>query len=631
MARLSKTAALVSAKSRTSRVFGAIEGLVWLGWEGVTQVADHLVLKQIADRLESTGTAVKFLESTVAHPWLFLGVLVMAWATLVLLKTLLSKEEKGDKDGGDSDVPRINQRAHSGNASAGSVGIGGHISGDRNIIGGVIDARTIIYPSSSPAYPQLSITKWMPIPENHALAGRGQTGFEIVNDGGAVAYDASVETFEVEDGVVIKSAVIERIEANGTSFAIAWIDGYGRSPVDSTKWKLLDAMRRASSRSGVAAYQPNYTRTVSIVYRDAEEHWFRSFAPLNFIPSQNRLTLGSTRHSPRLRCNIREGFFHYGDRSRLDQSGTSRSELFVTFLLELVNDGIGDLSITDLDLIVRNGSASKKLAHERVVLPHPHKIKRTTPYHLGVEGITRAVEERLDDFSFPFTITPNRPVSGLVQFILRDHEEQKTSKFQDTAEFILEFLDARDNRHRLARPVGQWDKTGELIPGDHNNRETASTPAAMATDGPILTVVKYGRLSREQAHELAKTDYKEGLFIHNDGATAHKVTVENLIVGTWIVTFNPIDIVRRDETGIATIDRISKIARTEDGQLSQDAQRLETAWHDALQSADFETVDIRVSCKDPRQHPHFFSCLLKREQTKRNDAPFTVFDCRAGH
>ncbi len=94
MARISKVTATVAVRSKSSRIFGAVEGGGWLLWEGAAQVADHFILKQITDRLEKTGAAVKFLNWTVDYPGWFLLLLVMAWATLVLLKTLLSKDEE---------------------------------------------------------------------------------------------------------------------------------------------------------------------------------------------------------------------------------------------------------------------------------------------------------------------------------------------------------------------------------------------------------------------------------------------------------------------------------------------------------------------------------------------------------
>jgi hypothetical protein len=471
------TKARMFASERVSRPVALGLAIGDLLWEGVNKLWEHLLLTWIVERLRDQAATV-FLQWTVDHYILFFFVLVILYLAFVCVRAMFGRgEDQGDR-GLRGDGPNISQERAKG-AHAGIVGSVGDIDRSNVNIGGTQNLGPVIYQSGPPASPQLSVTKWIPIPENHALAGRGQSGFEIVNDGG-VAYDVLLEDFAIDADIFVKSAELERVEANGICFALAWIDGYGHSPIDNPKWKLLDAMREAS-KTGIGLYQPDYAVPISIVYRDSEDHWFRGFATLSFIPSQGRLELSSTRRSPRLRCDIKEGFFQWGDRSRLDEGNVTRSDLIVTLSLQIVNDGASDLSITEVELTIRNQGVSFRPQRGHVVLPQPHQIKRSTPYHEGAQGLTSRVTQRVGDIPFPFTIAPNRPLLGLVQFILTDLKQQNDSEFQDRSDFVLEFLDARGNKHRVARPAARWERTGDLIPYDEQkdvptNRDRVPLP-----------------------------------------------------------------------------------------------------------------------------------------------------------
>jgi len=187
----------------------------------------------------------------------------------------------------------------------GTVGEGANV-----IVGG---NQTIFHPVAFPVpyppiqnRPQLCFKQWAPVPpELIPTLRNGQSGFEIANDGGA-AHEVLVEDFVVDKGVLAKSKTVNRIEANGGDYAYVWLDGFGS--INPAKWDLTGAMRRAASTRGTI----DYSVAVSMVYRDSDHHWFRSFARLVFIPSQDRLEFGATRHSQRVKCEFLEGFFHWG-------------------------------------------------------------------------------------------------------------------------------------------------------------------------------------------------------------------------------------------------------------------------------------------------------------------------------
>jgi hypothetical protein len=189
-------------------------------------------------------------------------------------------------------TPRPLQETHGAGSTVtavgniGKVGIGASVK-----IGGDIHHHhgPIILPR-----PRVALVEYGQIPENYPLPLHvGQTGFHLANDG-ETAYQVLIQPFEIESSVWTKSKECPRIEAQGRHFALVWLDGFSPSPLDVGKWDLLGAMKRAADRrDGQLMYRPDYSIDVSVVYRDADNHWYRTTAPLSYVPSQHRLECGS--------------------------------------------------------------------------------------------------------------------------------------------------------------------------------------------------------------------------------------------------------------------------------------------------------------------------------------------------
>jgi hypothetical protein len=181
-------------------------------------------------------------------------------------------------------------------------------------------------PVGGPNRPQICFDKWGPIPNDHPLAMPLphsfqekveflQAGFYLSNDGGA-AHDITVESFEVEPSVRANGETLARIGEKGTGFALVWVEGYSPLMGSVGKWDLLGAMARASdNKDGNPTYRPDYGVTVSVIYRDADNAWFRSWAKLTHIWSQGRLKFGPTtqeRVDPMLPPHPSEAAEHMG-------------------------------------------------------------------------------------------------------------------------------------------------------------------------------------------------------------------------------------------------------------------------------------------------------------------------------
>lgn len=120
-----------------------------------------------------------------------------------------------------------------------------------------------------------------------------QKGFYLVNDGGA-AYAITVESFEIGSERA-NSRTIARIPEGGKGFALVWLDGCGPLINNVGTWDLLGAMRKAyDDRYPHMFFAPDYVIKVSVVYRDADNVWYRSSAPMTYIRSQNRINFGPT-------------------------------------------------------------------------------------------------------------------------------------------------------------------------------------------------------------------------------------------------------------------------------------------------------------------------------------------------
>jgi len=142
--------------------------------------------------------------------------------------------------------------------------------------------------------PEICFEKWGEIPTDDPLAMSPvrQRGFYLANDGGA-AHEITVESFEIGASARAKSKMVARIEANGKGFALVWLESYPSSCRD--KWDLLGAMHNASlGTHGHPMDMQDYSVTVSVVYRDAAEVWFRSSAEMMFIRSRLSIEFGPT-------------------------------------------------------------------------------------------------------------------------------------------------------------------------------------------------------------------------------------------------------------------------------------------------------------------------------------------------
>ena len=122
--------------------------------------------------------------------------------------------------------------------------------------------------------PQLCFVRWDEIPGTHPDArlkpqwfqadGWLQSGFYLANDGGA-AHEITVESFEIDSSVLAQSKPLARIKEKGEGFALVWLEG------SADKWDLLGAMAKASdAKYGGSMYRPDFSLTVNVTYRDAE-------------------------------------------------------------------------------------------------------------------------------------------------------------------------------------------------------------------------------------------------------------------------------------------------------------------------------------------------------------------------
>jgi hypothetical protein len=128
-------------------------------------------------------------------------------------------------------------------------------------------------------------------PGEHHFA---QHGFYLVNDGDP-AHEITVEAFEIEPSVVTASATIRRIERDGKGFALVGLAGFPSHMFEIRKWDLIGAMAKTSKdKYGGALFSPDFSVTVSAIYRDADERWYRSTARLTYIRTQRRLEFGPT-------------------------------------------------------------------------------------------------------------------------------------------------------------------------------------------------------------------------------------------------------------------------------------------------------------------------------------------------
>ena len=109
--------------------------------------------------------------------------------------------------------------------------------------------------------PSLIFEGWGEIPVEHPEAIGGisvvQNGFYLKNVG-SDAYSVCVERFEVEPSVWAISKLIPHIGAQETKFAFVWLEGYPHGPINTEKWVLVGAMKKAADATPHGIYRPNY-------------------------------------------------------------------------------------------------------------------------------------------------------------------------------------------------------------------------------------------------------------------------------------------------------------------------------------------------------------------------------------
>ena len=151
--------------------------------------------------------------------------------------------------------------------------------------------------------PMIVFEKWEDIPSEHPEAivlgidSRIQHGFYLKNVGGD-AYSVRVERFQIEPSVWAASKTVQFLASGETGFAFVWLEGYPPSNIHTEKWDLLGAMSKAAEARNTALYQPNYSVSVSVIYKDSPDEnpqWYKTTSQMSFIPSQMRLDFDQPR------------------------------------------------------------------------------------------------------------------------------------------------------------------------------------------------------------------------------------------------------------------------------------------------------------------------------------------------
>lgn len=157
----------------------------------------------------------------------------------------------------------------------------------------------------SPDRPQIELLCWAPIPSTHPEARQADTrsgvlqnGFQIKNHG-EPAYDVTVESFQLGENVVAKSKPISSIAGGDTGFALIWLEGPGFSPLaQALPWfdLLLHLHKLVWSEPSPLPYagaRPNWTTSVSVIYRAGNGQGYRTEQELRYIPYQDRIEFSS--------------------------------------------------------------------------------------------------------------------------------------------------------------------------------------------------------------------------------------------------------------------------------------------------------------------------------------------------
>jgi hypothetical protein len=225
-------------------------------------------------------------------PFLWWGGAIAAMFTILSARWFRSLYLRWSASEESSKQEGIGQETHGGHSTATAVGSIRDVGAGASVkFGGDIHYHgpvTLLRP------PRVALVEYGPIPANYPPSLHvGQTGFHLANDG-EDAYQVLIQPFEIESSVWAKSKESARIEARGRDFALVWLDGHSPFALDVGKWDLLGAMQRAADgRDGQLMHRPDYSVNVSVIYRDADNHWYRTTTPLRYIPSQHRFEFGS--------------------------------------------------------------------------------------------------------------------------------------------------------------------------------------------------------------------------------------------------------------------------------------------------------------------------------------------------
>jgi hypothetical protein len=121
------------------------------------------------------------------------------------------------------------------------------------------------------------------------------SGFYLQSEG-ETAEEIRLEDFEIEPSVIATSRVLPTVIGHqiGTGYIPVWIKG----DVTASKWDLKGTFQRASdARDGRSLHgRPDYTVTVTIVYRDHNDFWYRTNQEIIYVPARFDFEFGPITH-----------------------------------------------------------------------------------------------------------------------------------------------------------------------------------------------------------------------------------------------------------------------------------------------------------------------------------------------
>ena len=172
--------------------------------------------------------------------------------------------------------------------------VGGQSDGPLDIVAVATERRQLVRVGSDTLRPEICLVSWGWIPDDdERVTGRArQTGFWLANDG-AAAHDIAIDRFPIDSEVWASAEKVSRIGPGDKCFVLVWLEGRGL--LDSGKWDLPGAMRRAADARDEAGRQgSDYAIRIGVTFRDSNNQWHRSEADLRYIASQNLLKFGVT-------------------------------------------------------------------------------------------------------------------------------------------------------------------------------------------------------------------------------------------------------------------------------------------------------------------------------------------------